>query len=129
MTEPNWITVEQALFIHDVIVERIGGAAGVRDRTLLESALARPMNTYFYENGDLFECAAAYAEAIAHNHPFIDGNKRSAFTVAGLFLQENGFKLLPQQDKNHEDTMVALAEKDLTSAELAHYFREHSRKI
>lgn len=125
MNEPIWLTTEQAVFIHDVIVARIGGATGVRDRTLLESAFGRPINTYLYESGDTFECAAAYAQAIAHNHPFVDGNKRSAFTVAGLFLAENGYRLLPQQGKNHEDAMVDLAEKNLSIADLAEYYREH----
>ena len=129
MNEPIWISVEQALYIHDMIVARIGGAAGVRDKALLESALGRAVNTYHYEQGDLFTCAAAYAEAIAHNHPFVDGNKRSAFSVAVFFLLENGYKLMPQQDKNHEDAMVALAEKNLNAEELAAYFREHARQV
>jgi death on curing protein len=126
MKEPLWITLEQALFLHKKMIDMFGGANGLRDEGLLQSALARPLNIYTYQEGDLFECAAAYAEGIAHNHPFIDGNKRTAFTVAGMFLRENGLFLKVQQDKNHENAMVALAEKKLNLSGMAKYFKEQT---
>ena len=124
MKEPKWLTLEQAILIHKKMIDLFGGATGIRDEGLLQSALARPKNIYAYQNGNIFDCAAAYAEGIAHNHPFIDGNKRTAFTVAGIFLSENVLFLRPQQDKNHENTMVAVAEKRIFLAELSQYLKK-----
>ena len=126
MNEPVWLTLEQAILIHKKMIDLFGGAHGIRDEGLLQSALARPQNIFAYQNGDIFDCAAAYAEGITHNHPFIDGNKRTAFSVAGLFLEENGLSIKPQKDNNHEDTMVAVAEKRITPAELANYLKQQT---
>lgn len=81
---PMSISKEQVLYIHTTAIKKNGGSFGVRDVGLLESALARPENFYAYGEQDLFLLAAAYAEGIARNHPFIDGNKRTAYTAAGL---------------------------------------------
>jgi death-on-curing protein len=108
------------------MIDLFGGTHGIRDEGLLQSALARPLNIYVYQNGDIFECAAAYAEGIIRNHPFIDGNKRTAFTSASIFLARNGLFLKPQQDKNHEDIMVEVAERRITLPELAIYLREQT---
>ncbi len=122
MSEPAWLELQEVLLIHQKMIDHFGGSHGIRDEGLLQSALMRPKNLYFYESGSIFDCAAVYAEGIAQNHPFIDGNKRTAFTTADLFLRENGFFLRPQEGTNHEDIIVALANKQINYEELASYF-------
>ena len=92
MNEPVWVTEEDCLSFHDKLLARFGGAAGVRDKGLLLSALARPQHLFAYEKPSLFVLAAAYAHGIIKNHPFIDGNKRSGFLAAALFLEANGIR-------------------------------------
>lgn len=93
--EPVWLDEALILLLHEDILAETGGAAGVRDLGLLKSALARPLNRFAYEGvADLLELAATYAVAIASNHPFIDGNKRSAFMALGLFLDDNDVQLI-----------------------------------
>ena len=87
-----YISLDETLFIHDALIKAFGGAAGVRDLGLLESALLRPQTGYY---GDIIEEAAALWESLAMNHPFIDGNKRVAYAMAELFLQLNGLDILP----------------------------------
>jgi len=88
-----WLTRELLLAVHDEQVAEHGGASGVRDLGLLESALARPLNRAAYGQADLAELGALYALAIARNHPFIDGNKRTAFVALETFLLLNGAEL------------------------------------
>jgi death on curing protein len=92
MNEPVWVTEEDCLSFHDKLLARFGGASGVRDKGLLLSALARPQHVFAYERPSLFDLAAAYAHGIVKNHPFIDGNKRSGFLAATLFLEANGIR-------------------------------------
>jgi len=92
MNEPVWVTEEDCLSCHDKLLARFGGASGVRDKGLLLSALARPQHVFAYERPSLFDLAAAYAHGIVKNHPFIDGNKRSGFLAATLFLEANGIR-------------------------------------
>ncbi len=89
-----WIDPAVVLAVHEEQLAEHGGAAGVRDAGLLESALARPRNLAHYGEPDLCELAAAYAFGLARNHPFIDGNKRSAFVATELFLVINGWQLV-----------------------------------
>ena len=76
MSEPFWLTRQMIIAIHDEQLAILGGASGIRDEGMLESALDRPNNKWSYEKADLAELAAAYAFGIARNHPFVDGNKR-----------------------------------------------------
>ena len=92
MNEPVWVTEEDCLSFHDKLLARFGGGSGVRDKGLLLSALARPQHLFVYEKPSLFDLAAAYAHGIIKNHPFIDGNKRSGFLAAALFLEANGIR-------------------------------------
>lgn len=92
MNEPVWVTEEDCLSFHDKLLARFGGGSGVRDKGLLLSALARPQHLFVYEKPSLFDLAAAYAHGIIKNHPFIDGNKRSDFLAAALFLEANGIR-------------------------------------
>lgn len=94
MTEPEWLSKALILAIHDEQLAEHGGGTGIRDDGLLDSALARPQNRLAYDHAaDLATLAAAYAFGIAKNHPFIDGNKRTAYVAAELFLELNGVTL------------------------------------
>ncbi|MEJ0013729.1 MAG: type II toxin-antitoxin system death-on-curing family toxin [Bauldia sp.] len=90
MIEPVWLDIDLALDVHTEQLALFGGADGLRDRGLLESALARPINKHAYGSEDLAELAAAYGFGIARNHPFVDGNKRVAFASIIVFLGLNG---------------------------------------
>lgn len=93
--EPKWLLLEAVLAMHKLLIAEHGGASEVRDRSLLESALARPHNLFGYEDPkpSLSRLAASYAFGIANNHPFVDGNKRVALTAAAVFLEINGAPL------------------------------------
>ncbi|MBL8752659.1 MAG: type II toxin-antitoxin system death-on-curing family toxin [Planctomycetes bacterium] len=95
--EPEWVTVEDAVFFHREIIEAFGGSPGIRDQGLLESAMARPKAVFAYESQDLAVLAGAYAHALAKNHPFVDGNKRIAFVVARVFLGLNDVSFDPAE--------------------------------
>ena len=99
MNEPFWLTRQIIIAIHDEQLAIHGGASGLRDEGLLESALDRPRNKWSYENAELPELAAAYAFAIARNHPFVDGNKRTSFLALYTFLGVNGVDFdVPEAD-------------------------------
>ncbi len=89
----QWVKLSALYAIHDRLVAEHGGASGIRDRAMIESAMARPLNLAAYESPDAADLAAAYAFGLARNHGFVDGNKRAAWTVARLFLSDNGFQL------------------------------------
>ena len=104
-----------------------GGARGLRDEPLLDSALARPVHQYLYDKAsDFAKLAAAYAFDITNNHAFVDGNKRAAFLTIGLFMGLNG-KRLPADQVDAIQTMLALATGTLDEGELAVWIRNHSR--
>lgn len=122
--EPHWLDARDTLAIHDRQIAEHGGITGVRDASLLESALARPVNQWHYGLDDPAALAAAYAFGIARNHPFADGNKRTAWVAARLFLALNGHILkFAQQDAI--ETVLALAAGALSEEELADWFRLH----
>jgi death-on-curing protein len=120
----------EVLTIHSMQLAQTGGADGVRDRGLLDSALARPKNVYAYasQRPTIARMAAAYAFGIASNHPFMDGNKRTALVVSFVFLDVNGV----QVDATQEDTYVTfmrLAAGKISESELAAWFAEHCSLI
>lgn len=118
MSEPIWLDRELVLALYEDIVVASGGAFGVRDEGLLESALARPVNRFHYEGcDDLVELAATYAAAISGNHPFIDGNKRVAFVAMGQFLDDNGLMLVAT-DEDATAAMLGLASGEANLAAL-----------
>lgn len=121
--EPEWIALELALAIHDRQLAEHGGGAGTRDQGLLESALARPINAWAYGTDDLASLAAAYAFGVARNHPFNDGNKRTAWVLARLFLRLNG-QTLAFEPLDAIRTMFALAAGETSEDELADWLRE-----
>jgi len=120
MTEPIWIDLEVVLAIHDEQLAEHGGQTGVRDRGLLESAMARPQNQFAYGEHALPRLAASYAFGISRNHPFLDGNKRTSLVVAELFLDLNGLELTAT-DAECVTTFLALAAGNLTEEQLAEW--------
>lgn len=122
--EPVWLDERVALAVHDRQLAEHGGGAGVRDSTLLESALARPVNRWGYGDDDPAALAAAYAYGVARNHPFVDGNKRTAWVLARLFLALNNHRL-DFTAQEAIDVMLALAAGELGEEELADWFRDH----
>lgn len=94
MKEPVWIEKDALLLLHAKGLARFGGAEGIRDEGLLDSALARPRNAFLYDDQkEIVALAASYAFGLAKNHPFVDGNKRAAFMATGVFLAVNGYVL------------------------------------
>ncbi len=119
-----WIQRAVVLAAHDEQLAEHGGPSGIRDENMLESALARPQNLMAYGDPDIAELAAAYAFGIARNHPFVDGNKRTAFVAMILFLALNKKSLTAQ----HADCvlmMLKLAAGEITEASLATWIRNH----
>lgn len=126
MTEHHSREFVEAL--HAEQLRQHGGAAGIRDEGMLESALARPLQKETYGQPNLYELAAAYLFGIVKNHPFVDGNKRTSFAAADLFLYFNGFSVeAEQEDVIHFVLMVAAGEIDEVGASA--FFRDHSVKI
>ena len=120
-----WVTDSVVLAIHEAQLAEHGGIAGTRDDALLSSALARPLNLEAYgEKPDAASLAAAYAFGIARNHPFLDGNKRTAFVVMELFLNLNGW-ILNADDADCISTMLSLAAGNLSENAVADWLREH----
>lgn len=128
MSQWIWVDASVALAIHDEQLAEHGGAAGVRDAGAFESAMARPLQLASYGDPDLAALAAAYAFGLARNHAFVDGNKRTAYVVAEIFLAVNGYKLI-SSDADSILTFVALAAGDLTEAALADWFRANAVKV
>ena len=124
--EPRWPAKESLIVLHDRSIGLHGGAPGLRDEGLLESALARPANRFHYESlDDICELAATYLVAVASNHPFADGNKRAAFLAAGLFLRLNGRRLVAEQaDAVRVVLAVAAGQRDI--AQIAEWIRARS---
>lgn len=122
----TWVQRRVVLAVHDEQIAEHGGQPGLRDAGLLESALARPMNAAAYGEADAPGLAAAYAYGIARNHPFLDGNKRTALVVSELFLELNGWRL-NASDTECVLTFVALAAGHLAEPELAAWFRQHAQ--
>ncbi len=128
--EPLWITEKEAFLFHEKIIEKTGGSHGMRDQGLLQSALARPQNLYSYEEqDDIFELDASYTEGIAQNHAFVDGNKRTALAVAGLFLEKNGYELEVQKEYEQKNLIEDIAKGNIFREDVAEFYRQNTRKL
>ena len=121
-----WIDGAVLLAVHDEQLAEHGGAGGTRDIGLFESAIARPQHLAHYGTLDAADLAAAYGHGIARNHPFVDGNKRTAFVAAELFLLLNGLELLAS-DADCVTTMLVVAAGQMDEATFARWLREHSQ--
>ncbi len=127
MKTPIWVERTAVLLLHDESIALHGGANGVRDIGLLESALARPQNLHAYGEGNAAALAAACAFGIIKNHPFIDGNKRIGFLAAALFLEANGARFVASEADTVMRTL-ALAAGEIGEAEFAAWLRENVRE-
>lgn len=125
--EPTWINKQAFLQLHGESLATFGGAAGLRDEGLRDSALNRPLNRWLYDKSiDLASLAAAYGFDIAKNHAFIDGNKRAAFLAMGLFLSINGKRLRAKQ-LDAINVVLAVAAGAMDEQSLAEWIRQHSK--
>jgi death-on-curing protein len=124
VNEPDWLDVNIMLDIHAEQLALFGGADGVRDLGLLESALARPLNKHAYGEIDLAALAAAYGFGIAKNHPFVDGNKRAAFASIVVFLGLNGIDFMVPPE-NATAMILSLAAGEVSEQSLARWIRDN----
>jgi death on curing protein len=120
-----FLTLAEAIEIHTDQIHRYGGQSGVRDLGLLESALAQPEASFAGEwlHGDIYEMAAAYAYHLCQNHPFVDGNKRTALTTALVFLELNGISILDPRGRL-ENAMIRMASGELNKENFAKVLRK-----
>jgi death-on-curing protein len=126
MDQPLWITKKGVLAMHSEQLAEHGGSDGIRDETLPDSALAKPLNVFAYaDEADIFRLAASYAFGIARNHAFVDGNKRTALVASITFLDRNGWDVAaPKEDVYF--TFLHLAEGSFSEEQLADWFRKHA---
>lgn len=118
--EPVWVDGADCHAFHEDLLARFGGLAGIRDEGLLDSALNRPVQLFNYGDPSIFDMAAAYASGIVKNHPFLDGNKRSGFMAAALFLESNGHRFTAPETEVVERTL-ALAAGAISEGEYAEW--------
>jgi death-on-curing protein len=128
MKEFKWLSTPAVLAMHARQLAEHGGEGGIRDPGLLDSALQRPRDKSAYGTPDTFDLAAAYAYGIARNHPFVDGNKRTALVASRTFLLVNGYQITASK-KDRLHTFLKLAAGDITEDELAHWFRLYAKNI
>lgn len=128
MKKPIWVLREVVLLAHAQSLAQFGGAAGIRDEGMLDSALGKPHNLSAYGKPGVFELAASYAFGLMKNHPFIDGNKRVGFLVAVIFLELNGWRFAAGEVDATLRTL-ALAAGEMTEAEYAEWLMENSKRV
>ena len=125
--EPTWIGKREVLAIHDRVLAQHGGAGGVRDQGLLESALARPRQHFAHaDDPDIVEMSALYTAGIVRNHPFVDGNKRTGFVIGILFLELHGFEFTASE-ADATQAVMAHAASALDESAYTVWLRENSR--
>ena len=129
MNEPIWIDKPEVLIAHSMQLAEHGGSDGVRDETLLDSALAKPRNVFAYAHDpSLPRLAASYAFELARNHAFIDGNKRTALVVSEGFLRLNGLKIVFSPEEKYF-TFLHLADGSLSEDQLTTWFTKHAVRL
>jgi death-on-curing protein len=122
--EPIWLSYDEIVAAHSRQLRRFGGAPGLRDEGMLQSALERPINKWSYEQAGLAELAAAYAFGLAKNHAFVDGNKRISFIAMVAFLRRNGVRFAP--DPAHATAIIlSLAAGEVSEESLARWIRDN----
>ena len=127
MKEPFWLDKDQLLAVHDQLLARFGGLKGVRDDGMLESAINRPLQLFYYGKPTVFELSAAYAQGLVNNHPFLDGNKRIGFMAAYIFLGINGWQLTAPEEEAVIMTR-GLAAGEVEEAAYAMWLKKSSTK-
>ncbi len=130
MKEPEWLTADAVLTIHANQIMAYGGPQGVRDQSLLQSALARPANLWDYAEArpTAHDLAAAYAFGIVKNHPFVDGNKRTSFVACLTFLSMQGWEITAHQEERYQ-AMYNLAAGAISEAEFAAWLERNSSRL
>lgn len=126
MDTPEFLTLDEVLFLHDESIRRFGGSYGLGDQGLVESALGAAQNTFHYGGGDLFAIAATYAFHLAESQAFTDGNKRTAVASALAFLRKNGIRIR-RDDSTICEAMIAIANKQLDKPGLADVLRRFAK--
>lgn len=126
MKRPVWVLREAALGLHEQLLAEFGGAAGIRDEGLLDSALARPENLFAHGKPTLFDLAASYGFGLVKNHPFVDGNKRIGFAVAALCIELNGYRFVAAEADVVIRTL-GLAAGEIRESEYAAWLKANSR--
>ena len=127
MKEPYWLTREECLALHEMMLAQYGGGEGLRDENLLESALAKPRQLFAYGKPSLSDLAASYVFGVVKNHPFIDGNKRTGFMLGAGFLERNGHEFHASEADAAVRTL-ALAAGEMSEAEYAAWLKANSRR-
>ena len=125
MNEPYWLTFDECLALHEMMVAQYGGIVGLRDEPLLRSALGKPQNVFAYGHPTMADLAASYAVGIVKNHPFLDGNKRTGFMMAAGFLERNGWHFSATETDAALRTL-ALAAGEMTESAYAAWLETHS---
>src|SRR5271155_937705 len=128
MKTPVWVLRETVLTLHEQSLAEFGGAAGIRDEGLLDSALGKPKNLFAYGKPTVFDLAASYGFGLVKNHAFIDGNKRAGFITAVTFLELNGYRFEATEAEAAVRTL-ALAAGELSEKEFAAWLKENSRRV
>ena len=126
--EPTWLSKPALLAIHGLLLAEHGGASGLRDEGLLESAMAAPLNHFQYGETDIYLLAGTYAFALTSNHPFVDGNKRTAFAAAGIFLDLNGHQLRASEPEAVQ-AVLALSKGELDAQDFGNWLRISSVEL
>jgi|TARA_B100001093_G_scaffold374878_1_gene359860 death-on-curing protein len=124
--EPKFLSVDQVKILHNRSLQAYGGLDGIREPSLFESAVFQPQNVFYYQNGDLFDIASAYAFHIAQAQACFDGNKRTGIASALVFLEMNGISSDYEEDMLY-DVMIDVAERKLTREDFADLLRNHKK--
>ena len=126
----KFLTNTQVLFIHDRLVKKFGGAFGIRDLGLIKSAVARPQATFDrkYLYNSIFDKAATLLQSLLKNHPFVDGNKRTALSSSAIFLKINGYELI-NNHKEEVEFAIKVDNQNLTSEQISKWLKDHSKKV
>ena len=126
MKDTVYPTLEEALYLHQILLDEFGGRTGVLDRGLLESALGRPRSGYY---GSLSEQAAALFQSLAQNHPFVDGNKRVAFALTAVFLRLNGFRLAVKTQEGRQFIEIDIIQEKIPLSEIVAWLEQRMVKV
>jgi death-on-curing protein len=127
MKKPYWLTREECLALHEMMLSQYGGSEGLRDENMLESALAKPRQLFAYGKPTLSDLAASYVFGVVKNHPFIDGNKRTGFMLGAGFLERNGYEFHASEAEAVVRTL-ALAAGEMSEKEFAAWLKANSRR-
>lgn len=126
MKPPVYVLRETVLSLHEQLLSEFGGASGIRDEELLNTVLARPAKVFAHGDSTIFELAASYGVGLVKKHPFVDGNKRTGFAVAALFLELNGYRLVANET---EAGIHGLAAGEMREADYAAWMEAKSRPV